>query len=365
MLGAGPVGLTAATEAARLGRRVLLIERHPFAERGADNVNPTRVEAIPSATLALLAQFGITPRRIGASEVHGDRWVAWETAAPASRPGPPTVHIERSLLESALVDLVRTEPRITVCNVAVARGVSAIDLGAARVLDATGRHALTSWFRMGPRHPWVGRLFWAPRRAIQGPATFSIAATPNGYAYRLGSTVGVTLGLVGRGPAMREGASGIDCFLGCHAPWLLDGLPPISDMTPVSGGGATVQWGVAAPGTILVGAAALARDALSSQGLAAGLSEALVGASIADGFDRVLFSRRQKEQRRAHVAHLLQICRSHRFVHEPAWAEYIAFLEREVRAPSLSSAAFVEGDLVGLVRRTRTASSTAAGRSTP
>ncbi|EIM31154.1 hypothetical protein MicloDRAFT_00001440 [Microvirga lotononidis] len=321
-----------------------------------------RVEAIPASTLALLARYGITPGRVGAGEVHGDRWGAWAAEAPVALPGRPTVHIERTLLEGAFVDLVRTEPRITVCDVPVARGVGATDLGAARVLDATGRQAVTSGLRTGPRRPWVGRLFWAPRRATTVPGTFSIAATPNGYAYRLASTVGVTLGLVGRGSAIAKGASVIDRYLSCHAPWLLGGMPPLSDMMPVAGGGATVQWGAAAPGTILIGAAALARDALSSQGLAAGLSEALASASIASGYDEILLSHRQEEQRRAHLAHLLQICRSHRFVNEPIWAEYIAFLEREARAPSLSSAAFVDEGLIGLIRRKGRPQSAATAR---
>lgn len=345
VLGAGPVGLLAAVRSAQLGRRVLLV-----APRLPRRDDPPRVEAISAATLALLGEFGLGPGSLGVGMIHGERWAAWEGSDPVKRPAAPSAHVERSLLDAALADLVRTFPNILVLpgRATAAAPLSAAGLGVCRLLDATGRVAATARRRIGPARPWAGRLFWTPRQAHRIPDAFAIAATPDGYAYRLGSAYGTTVGFVGRRTAVSGSPHSMQRHHLAHAGWMFEGLPPLAEMVEVPGGGASVQWSEGGNDTLLVGGAALARDALSSQGLGTGLSEALAAAAISDAGEEALLASRQNEQRRSHLRSLLRICGSHRFADAPAWTDYRAFLERQEREPSPLTAALRDGRLVRL-----------------
>lgn len=343
VLGAGPVGLLAAVRSAQLGRSVLLVA--PSLPRRTD---PPRVEAISVSTLALLSEFGLAPARFGVGKVHRERWASWEQSSPTKHPVVPSVHVERSLLDAALAEVLGTFPNIVVQQGRARRGTPPTPavLGVRWILDATGRVAVTSRRRIGPARPWVGRLFWTPRHGARRSEVFAIAATPKGYVYRLGSAYGTTLGFVGRRNAVRGPAENLEKHHISHAGWLLGDLPLLVDMIEVSGGGASVQWCETCPGTVLVGAAALGRDALSSQGLGTGLSEALAAAALTNGEDERLLSCRQEEQRRRHLESLGRTCASHRFADAPAWIEYRAFLESHERTPARLTAALRAGRLV-------------------
>ena len=121
-----------------------------------------------------------------------------------------------------------------------------------------------------------------------------------------------------------------------EAGWMLDGLPDLRAMRPGRTQPATVQWAAAGPG-VRIGDAALARDVLSSQGLATGISEALYSAAIATEDDRVLFARRQLGERAAHLAALGETLARCRFREAEPWAGYRTFLVRHSASPSAPS----------------------------
>ena len=80
-------------------------------------------------------------------------------------------------------------------------------------------------------------------------------------------------------------------------------LPALSQMRANKAKPASVQWSEG-PG-LRIGDAALARDALSSQGLVAGSTEGLLAAAWEDETDLRSIQARQCEQRRAHLRSLL------------------------------------------------------------
>ena len=264
VVGAGAVGLFAALVAARHGS-VLLVAR--------PGVPRARIDAVPLALLGLLVEFGIHPAQLDADDVHDARLVAWRSAEPAVVPGAATVHVDRARLEQALALRVQAEPRI-----AIASSVPAPqDPMASRVLDATGRRAVTALARVAPPRPLVARSYLVRGRFTRAQQAFRIACIADGYVYRLGTRSAITVGVV-RAAADRQASRGGVPGLGA-ASWVLDGCPLTGLRATGRGGVASVQWSIGpaiGPGcTIRIGDAALARDALASQGLATGFSDAL------------------------------------------------------------------------------------------
>ena len=66
----------AALAATKIARTVLVLDRLPRAEA------PFRIDAVPARTLALLADFGIDPRAIGADTLSRGQNACWETETP-------------------------------------------------------------------------------------------------------------------------------------------------------------------------------------------------------------------------------------------------------------------------------------------
>jgi hypothetical protein len=341
----------AALAASRRATTVLVAARLPAAE------DPPRVEAVPARLLSTLLDFGIHPRAVGAERLHDRRAAAWEGAAPVARQAPWTAHVERPQLECALLAVLLASGRVAVVLDATAPAVGpparparrpdrpawfGAGWQARRLIDATGRRAITATRRVRAPAPWSGRTFWAARADCSATEEFRIAALPDGYVYRLGAATHVGLGFVGRGT--RAGADPHDLaarLWEAEAGWMLDGLPDLRAMRPGRPQPATVQWAAAGPG-VRIGDAALARDVLSSQGLATGISEALYAAAIATEDDRVLFARRQLGERVAHLAALGETVARCRFREAEPWARYRTFLERysaSPRAPSRPSRA--------------------------
>jgi hypothetical protein len=85
-----------------------------------------------------------------------------------------------------------------------------------------------------------------------------------------------------------------------------------------------VQWSEG--GGLRIGDAALARDALSSQGIATGASEALQVCAMGGEDDYALIVARQHEQRQAHLHALLAVLEGGRFSNAQIWREYIDFV---------------------------------------
>jgi hypothetical protein len=146
-------------------------------------------------------------------------------------------------------------------------------------------------------------------------AALRIAAAPLGYAYRLGTGTCLTLGLVTpAGPDCRTDA--IEDALGRSDHWILDGLPRSADLPAGRGGECSVQWSDDGS-AIAIGDARFAPDALSAQGLAMGIADAMV----LDGGPHRLAPRRQR-----HIATLRQQIARCRFRSDPAWACYDRWL---------------------------------------
>ena len=266
ILGAGPVGLVAALFAARRGPVTVVLPR------GNPAYSIPRIDSIPVALLALLVEAGLHPSSINAETVHDSRLVAWQNADPAVVRGAATVHVERPLLERSLLALTERQSRIS-----FASGMRVCDLpSAVCVLDATGRRAVSAKMRFAPRNPAMCRGFIVRGVFSASQQSFRIAALPAGYAYRIGNQRIMMVGFVqGRKEWATSALSVDETLRRFRADWLLAGLPKNWQGEKSRGGVASLQW-TSGDGPIRrVGDAALARDALASQGVANGISDGL------------------------------------------------------------------------------------------
>jgi flavin-dependent dehydrogenase len=122
----------------------------------------------------------------------------------------------------------------------------------------------------------------------------------------------------------------------------MDGLPGLSAMSEGAAGAASVQWAEGSP--LRIGDAALARDALASQGIAAGGSEALLAAATAAQHDVDLVRVRQTEQRQAHLRSLLEAIDQSAYRDRPVWRDYRGFVAAHLgAAPAAARVALRDG----------------------
>lgn len=308
VIGAGAVGLFAALAAARHGS-VLLVAR-PCAPRA-------RIDAVPLALLGLLVELGVHPAELEVDDVHDTRLVAWRTPEPAAVPGAATVHIDRGRLEHALRARVQAEPRI-----AITSALAPEHARASRVLDATGRRAVSSSARVAPPRPLVARSYVVRGRFSRAQQAFRIACLADGYVYRLGTRSTITVGVVravGGGPASRGDAGGR------NAAWVSDGCPRAGLRPTGRGGLASVQWSIGSASPIRIGDAALARDALASQGLATGFSDALRVLRGQTPDERARWLAGQRREHLGVIAHAIDDAH-HR--ETELWSEYRQFVGR-------------------------------------
>jgi flavin-dependent dehydrogenase len=323
VLGSGPVGIVAALELSKHYRTALITHQLP----SADQV--PRVEAVPASLLALLIEYGIHPRRVGVDRLHETRLIAWENNNFGKSIGPAAAHVERPALDLALLDALIISRRVKIILSQKSASLEAVDglrQQSLRVIDATGRRSLTATTKIHPAKPWVGRIFLTSTKACSATREFRIAALPGGFAYRLATIRSINLGIVGRGKMLGGDPEEIERHLHEYeAGWVLEGLPPMADMIPGRVSPASVQW---AGGNVSrrIGDAALARDTLSSQGLACGISDALFAAGVRDDQGETRLSRRQFEQRLSHLASLANLIARCRFRDHDAWKEYEEFI---------------------------------------
>jgi len=328
VLGAGPVGMVAALELSKHYRTTLIARQLPTSDEAP------RVEAVPAPLLALLVDLGIHPRQIGVERLHERRLIAWERESLEERLGLVSAHVERPALDLALLGAVVASGRVKITLSNDPNSFRAVIEEArcrnVRLIDATGRRGLSAQKRIQPAKPWAARTFLTLRQSCPVHAELRIAALAGGFAYRLGGSQHLLLGIVGGQKTIVKDPLRLEQHISeCGADWILDGLPSLNEMSPGRALPASVQWTCEGVGS-RVGDAALARDTLSSQGLAAGISEALYAAAIRNDDDENLFSRRQVEQRLAHLRSLQRLFVSCRFRKHEAWREYADFVEEHV-----------------------------------
>jgi hypothetical protein len=205
-----------------------------------------------------------------------------------------------------------------------------------------------------PAHPWAARGFWHEGPSDADPG-FALAALPDGYAYRSGTRHGVGLGVVGRARAVDGALTELaERLRALGAGWIVDDLPPMGAFREGRASVASVQWTTApawtdAPRALRIGEAALARDPLSSHGIAAACSEAFLAAAVTSDADVELFALRQAEQRSTHLAALRRTIDNCIFAHEPAWREYADFVTRHAEtAAATAPVALRDGRIVQL-----------------
>ena len=321
VLGSGAVALAHALFRSRHGPVVLAGEETPLVPA---------VERVSAPLLTLLLELGVTPAELDVDRLARERNVAWEDATPSERLGPACAHVDRAALADALWRRVRQCPEVHVVGAVRRAGLGGPGWTATRVVDATGRRALTCRARVHPPAVWVATCCTIPRGDLD--PTMRLAAGPTGYAYRLGSARRLTVGWVGPGAPPPDGTAVSEQVAAEGAGWLTDG---------VELGGAQVVRRVASlavpveagDGRVLaIGDAALARDALASQGTAIGLSDARLAAG-GDGAAAV--RRRHADGLQRHLDHLAGSLATVRHADAPAWLAYRRWLAELRAAPSM------------------------------
>lgn len=308
VLGSGPVGLVSALV---LGRTIP-VTLAPLREYVA---GPARIDAVPLQTLANLIELGIHPHELAVNDTHRLIMTGWENARPSPRQIAPKVHLNRTRLAAALWRQVERSPAIKV------------EPGAdrsrfVRVIDATGRRAVTASETVQPEVAWVARTRTVSGRIGLSQAALKIAPMADGYAYRLGTEDHLTFGLVAPASLSRQSEDArIEALRESGGSWLLAGLPAFDQMEPGRGGLCSVQWSFGTGESMPVGDARFAPDALASQGLALGISQALLLAET-EGTDMADMSNLIP-----HLNNVKSAIATCRFGRCATWQDYAQFLE--------------------------------------
>lgn len=335
VLGSGPAGLVFALEASKSFRTTLIVGQLPA------NRNAVRVDSVPASLLALFVELGVHPRQIGISELHKTRRVAWKKEAPDESSMQAAAYIERPLLEKALLTVAVASNRLKIIPF-TSRTLEQVFRDVARnkieLVDASGRSSLSSRAIVRPTRTWAARTFLALRQACGADPEMRIAALPDGFVYRLGSSSHIAVGVVGRNAAVAGAPSAIERHLRqCGAGWVLESIGPLAELIHGSVSTASVQWSVDDLG-LRIGDAALARDPLSGQGLATAISDALCAASAFGNEDHIRLLRlRQNEQRVAHLRALARSIGDCLFRHEQTWREYSEFLAQHLDSKQMGT----------------------------
>jgi 2-polyprenyl-6-methoxyphenol hydroxylase-like FAD-dependent oxidoreductase len=346
IIGAGPVGLIAALQSSRSSPTLLVCRAPAEPEPGP------RLETVPAALVSLLMDFGVDPKRIGIDRLYDARHVAWESHAPTTTAGRAVAHIEHGALQTELLSIARRHPNLSVqfeSQLPVKRqgywcGTS---WRARTLLDATGRAMAFARRRVRPPKPWVARPFWTQSSSATCDRSLRIAALPFGYVYRLASSHIDMVWVAGRGSNLGQSAAALERTLksaGAH--WLLEGFPSLATASTGRAYTASVQWSENSP-CAAVGDAVLARDILSSQGLATGISDALYAVASQTQAEAKLRVDRQVAERAAHLRSLAQLFASCRYRDRDDWMQYFDFVtSHQSASAAVDGAALVSGRIV-------------------
>jgi hypothetical protein len=160
---------------------------------------------------------------------------------------------------------------------------------------------------------------------------------------RLGGHIGI--GLVGRGELLKWNAAGLARLLRDEAlAWLCEDMPPVASMTRGASGVTSVQWAV--PGhAALVGDASIARDSLSSQGLAASMSDALYAVAAIMSGNMDCLRDRQEANLAAHLTYLNELVMQCRHRDGSLWTAYAKFIAANIKSAQRAAPALRHGRL--------------------
>ncbi len=269
------------------------------------------VESVPAALLTALLEFGIHPVELGVHALHTTRRVAWQSPVASVRAARAAAHVDRGRLSAALAARAAREPRLVRLPARESKvdwwhgQWRAGDLRARLLLDATGRRALEKGALVEPPKRWLGTVF-SGKRGRADPSLW-LTALPEGYAYRLGSDERISVGLVSFDAAPRTFDELQERLLRAGVSWLLDQIE--SDLGERQVRLASVAWPATAarPGLLRLGDAALARDALASQGLSLGISDAFHAARVVRSGQRSPLDARQLEAKQRHLGTLSEL----------------------------------------------------------
>lgn len=346
IVGAGPTGLMAALQSSKSARTLLIFDKPP-----ASDPLP-RIETVPAALVNLMIDFGIHPKRLGIDQLYDTRCVAWQSRTPETIRGRSVAHIDHGALQAELFSAASRNPDLSLrieSHLPVKRGLYWYGTGwrARTLLDATGRLMVFANRRVQPPKPWVARSFWTAKPPAASDRPLRIAALPYGYAYRLGSRHVDSVWIVGRGPSLRRSPAAFERSVKeAGASWLLDGFPPLESATTGRAYPASVQWAESSLCTP-IGDAALSRDILSSQGLATGISDALLAIASNTNADAALCADRQRAERAAHLRSLAGIIATCRYRHRRNWDQYGNFVtSHQVQARESEGVALISGRVV-------------------
>lgn len=303
IVGGGPTALACALFTAR--RRPVTL-----AAKGT-HIGHRSVEAVPAATLTLLLELGITPDELGVDRLVRERVTHWSGAEPETAPAPVCAHLDTAALYEALRRRVHASTAITRTdrwNLAHQRS---------GWIDATGARAVSSPATLRPRPVWTAALVTIARAGADD--RLHLACGADGYAYRLGSAHWLTIGWVAPGRPPMTGAALAARIAAAGAYWLLAGCRiPAAQRTFRRPASAALPQPA---GTVTpIGDAALTRDALASQGLSIGLSDASLAAD--DGINVEHLTARYAEARWRHLTHLIETFSTAGYADYPVWRDY-------------------------------------------
>jgi hypothetical protein len=334
IIGAGPVGLTLALRLAPT-RDVVLYARarnlgtESAADRGEQRNSAGQrncVEAVPAGLVALLIEIGIHPNEIGVDMLHRQKNVAWEHRDAQCVAGSHIANVERPKIEAALMRCAVRTRQIDIRAAIPETLRSLIDSRPPELHDATGRRAFTAVSREVVSGGPVART-WTRRVTLPiEQRRFRMAALPDGYVYSLASATRVMIGWCGNKRLVSLRPDAWYDYLHNSDVGMFDDLA----LRGTAGGGwvqgktgaAGVQRAFAKTGCSLVGDAAFSRDALCSQGLAIGLSDAVYAATVKTTAQRILWQEHRNIQYVSHLKFLTETIARCRFNQSEFWREY-------------------------------------------
>lgn len=324
VVGSGPAALAHALFASAAAP-VVLCGRRRSAAPG--------VERVPAALLTLLLEVGIIPAELDVDHLTTKRLVAWEDGAPAERLGPACAHLDRAALVEALWGRVEDRPDVHLRELTpwfTRPGVEGRFVAggwmARRLVDATGRRALTARRHVRPPRPWVATCCTVERGDLD--AMMMVAAGPDGYGYRLGSARCLTVAWVGPHPPLRDAAALRRRLDDEGAGWLSRGVPFGGGRWSRRVASVDVPVRAAAPNVVAIGDAALARDALASQGASMALSDARLAATP---IGAAILERRHGDGLERHLRSLCAAIDTSRYRDQPTWSTYRRWVDGHAR----------------------------------